>query len=232
MALTAKERSAARSARRRIGKGKGTPADVELLRQHKLKAKRQPKRLANELVGAETGQAPAPAPAAPKPDAAAPARPSTPAPAPMVSLAWPEPSAAAPASPGAPAAHPQCTIDNCPHCKNVRSARICGTTGKRVWPPMGKFVAKMWAKWILNGLSWALRVLRADKHLVKPTAEERDELAEGIREVQHRRISFLGAIDDLVQVGGALSEYTIRAALTPPPKPPPDARPPEEVTSA
>ena len=66
-------------------------------------------------------------------------------------------------------------------------------------------------------ISLVARMVRADKHSVVPTEDERKKLGEALREMALRRASWMGAFDDILAVafhGGSF----VRRALTEQPK--------------
>lgn len=125
-------------------------------------------------------------------------------------------SGAALSAPGAPA--PTCSIPNCPQCKSIVGSQECAVTGGRVWPPMSIQSGRSMASMILGLIGLALKFFRKDKFYVAPTKEEKEMLAEALVLVQHRRASWIGAFDDLIQLGGAIGGYSTRALATKPPK--------------
>lgn len=115
----------------------------------------------------------------------------------------------------------RCEIDNCPACKAAAipaSGVICVSTGKRVWPPMSKAGARVMAGVILSAVGMAIKLFRKDKYYVTPSAAEVEGFAEALREVASRRVSWIGAIDDLLALAGAFGRYSIRASTAKKPK--------------
>lgn len=114
---------------------------------------------------------------------------------------------------------------DCPACRSQTSgALVCSATGKKVWPPMSEAGAEAMAAVIFAGLGFVLQFFRDDRRIIMPSADERRMLAGALREVAYRRASWVGAVDDLFALFGALGRYTIRAMNEPqkqlPPKDP------------
>lgn len=110
---------------------------------------------------------------------------------------------------------PRCPPD-CPGCRGAASGgRVCVTTGNRVFPPMTLDGARGLAQIVLNFIGLIVRFVRDDKRLIVPTDPEIDALAEAIREMCHRRASWVSAIDDLIAFGYNATRYTMRAVREP-----------------
>jgi hypothetical protein len=121
-----------------------------------------------------------------------------------------------------------CSIKDCPACAKKRGegdagVQICAATGDRVYPPMSDVGARLLAGAILAMVGIAIRMLRADRQLVAPTAKETADFGLAIREVARRRASWMGAYDDLTALVGTGAVYMRRAA-TEPAKGAPDAK--------
>jgi hypothetical protein len=221
MAVTSTERAKATRIRRRLASGDIRDGEANWLDDYERRTS-----------GAPSRRAPPPPTSAPAP-ALAPAPASTPTQdSGMVELDFSSPGTASGdgTETGSPSPQPKCTIANCPACKQESGALVCGSTGKRVWPPMSEAGAKAMASLVLAGLAFCLRFMREDRRIIPPTDREREQLAKAIREVAHRRASWVGAFDDLFALAFSLGAYTTRAIREPSQLPPPDGAPPDGAT--
>jgi hypothetical protein len=78
---------------------------------------------------------------------------------------------------------------------------------------MGELAAGFAGSMVLSILGIGAKFLRADRQIVPPTAKEQQDMAIAIREVANRRVNVLGAVDDLLMLGGATWNYSTRALV-------------------
>lgn len=221
MSASTKDRSRAARLRRAVRAGRELSADDRAwLETYEASRSRKPKRsdappepsAAPVQTAPQTPSAPPSPGPEPAPQPAEPAEPADYIPIPVLGPEEPEkPPEAEPAKPD----DGGCKIPDCPKCKTVRGAQICATTGERVWPRMTPGGARAMASIILGIIGAAVRLFRADRQFIPPTKEERDDLAKAIEEVAYRRASWMGAFDDLLALGWALSAYGGRAMRAP-----------------
>lgn len=216
---------ASRAKRIRAKGASATPDDAAWLAQYERDHPRVGGRRvapADKPAGPSTSPAPAPAPS----PAVAPA---TPAAQGLVALdfaarppgadgaAPATPAAAAPAAP-APAtpATPVCAIPNCPRCKVKGGGQRCAVTGEVVYPRMSPEGAEAMARMLLIGWSFlVIKLIRADGRAVPPNDAEARLMGRALAEIAWRRASWIGAFDDLIMFGAAMTMYTRRSLAEP-----------------
>lgn len=103
-----------------------------------------------------------------------------------------------------------CSIPDCPACRAATGPAICGTTGKRVWPPMSEAGAEGMAKGLLFIIGLVASVIRKEP-VPPPTDRDIKQVGRALREVALRRASWVGAFDDLIALTAGISGYTRRA---------------------
>lgn len=166
--------------------------------------------------------------------AAAPAPAPAPAPvhrepvaAPTVS-ASPEPTAAPsrdaftvidfgqPQTPMAIAEAPKvCQIPGCTHSPREHTNQRCGITGEKYYPPLRPNSGKAAANVGFAVIGFFIALAKGIDEAPEPTDEEVNDLSDAVRDIVARRAPELGAYDDLLAGGYAISAYSIRAARTP-----------------
>lgn len=110
----------------------------------------------------------------------------------------------------------RCLIPNCPSCKNAHGAKVCGTTGEAVWPPLDADAAQGMATGVLRGIRGLLSMFLSDRDIPEPSSAQISMLARGILKMQQRRASWISAYDDLVLIAMGLGGYTLAAIYAPP----------------
>lgn len=111
-----------------------------------------------------------------------------------------------------------CPIQDCPECRKLVGAAVCGQTGKHVWPPMAKESAQVLASAILAFIAIAARFMRKDGHFVAPNARDRALATEAVRALQRERFTGIGANNDIMLAIAALTSFGSRAMTEKPPE--------------
>lgn len=102
---------------------------------------------------------------------------------------------------------------DCPRCRAVKGAIVCGTTGERVWPKMTEEGARGMAAMLLGGIALIARMF--GKNIV-PSEAEIIQTGKALRETIYQRAGALGAHDDFYALGFALLAFGARAYNAPP----------------
>lgn len=118
-----------------------------------------------------------------------------------------------------------CTIKDCPKCKVVSGAQICGVTGEKVWPPIDDTEAQAVAGMFTGAMTVGARYLRSDKAVIIVPIERRNVLAIAIKRFAHRRFNALGAVADILALFVALASTFNYVRSAKPKEIAPDAKP-------
>jgi hypothetical protein len=80
---------------------------------------------------------------------------------------------------------------------------------------MDPAAAEMMARGMLWLVGTGIKMSRSDKLYTEPSGAEKAQLAKGLVIMQARRASWIGAVDDILLVAGALGGYSVRAVVAP-----------------
>lgn len=122
-----------------------------------------------------------------------------------------------PSKPQCPIEHDPAFPNGCPACRGFKGGKICGPTGRRVFPPMDDDGAEGFASFILTLIGAAVKFFRDDRRFIPPTAEEKRRFARALKKIAARRewAMWMGAIDDLVGAARSIGGYGARALNEP-----------------
>ena len=116
-------------------------------------------------------------------------------------------------SPSAPIEeHAACGIVDCPRCRAVDNAPVCGTTGLKVYPRMSEESGKALAG---VALTVTTIVARLFGRVFKATEHDTKALGKALAEVIYRRAGWTGAVDDIIALAFVVGGLATRVYNAP-----------------